>query len=411
MVSPVPHPSLPEAEFLDRRTPPRLVTLVLLTGLSSLAMNLMLPSLPQMATYFHAPYALMQLAVSLYLALSAVLQIVIGPISDRFGRRPVLLGGLALFLLATIGTLLAPNATVFLIFRMAQAVVTVGMVLSRAVVRDMVEGPRAASMIGYVTMGMSLVPMVGPVIGGALQEVFGWHSNFVMLLALGLVVAALTWFDLGETAVTSRRSFAEQVRLYPALLGAPRFWAYCGTATFASGCFYAFLGGAPFVGAKVFGLSPTAIGAAFVLPSVGYMAGNFLAGRYSVRVGMNRMVLLGTMITTLGMAVLAVLTWAGHSGAYLFFGAMITLGLGNGTALPNANAGMLSIRPELAGTASGLGGAIVIGGGAALSALAITLLPPGSGELPLILLMLASSAVSTLAILPLLGVAAGLRNG
>ena len=402
---------LPDAVFLNRRTPPRLVTLTLLAGLSSLAMNLMLPSLPQMATYFNAPYGLMQLAVSLYLALSAVMQIAIGPISDRFGRRPVMLGGLVLFLVATVGTLLAPNATVFLIFRMAQAVVTVGMVLSRAVVRDMVEGPKAASMIGYVTMGMSLVPMVGPVIGGALQEAFGWQSNFVMLLALGLVVTALTWSDLGETAVTSRRSFAEQVRLYPALLGAPRFWAYCGTATFTSGCFYAFLGGAPFVGAKVFGLSPTAIGAAFVLPSVGYMAGNFLAGRYSVRVGMNRMVLLGTLITTLGMGLLALLTWTGHSGAAVFFGSMVTLGLGNGAALPNANAGMLSIRPELAGTASGLGGAIVIGGGAALSVLAIALLPPGSGELPLVLLMFASSVVSTLAILPLLGMAAGLRKG
>ena len=408
MITPV---RLPDPIFLNRRTPPRLVTLTLLTGLSALAMNLMLPSLPQMATYFHAPYALMQLAVSLYLALSAVLQIAIGPISDRIGRRPVVLGGLVLFLLATVGTLLAPNAIVFLAFRMAQAVVSVGMVLSRAVVRDMVEGPKAASMIGYVTMGMSLVPMVGPVIGGALQEAFGWQSNFVMLLVLGLLVTAVAWSDLGETAITSRRSFAEQVRLYPALLGAPRFWAYCSAATFASGCFYAFLGGAPYVGAKVFGLQPSAIGAAFALPAVGYMAGNYLAGRYSVRVGMNRMVMLGNTVTTLGMGLLALLTWSGHSGAYAFFGAMITLGIGNGIALPNANAGMLSIRPELAGTASGLGGAIVIGGGAALSAFAIAILPPGSGELPLVLLMLGSAFASALAILPLLGRASVLRNG
>lgn len=407
MVSPQ---RLPEPKFLNRRTPPRLVTLTLLAGLSALAMNLMLPSLPQMAAYFHAPYALMQLAVSLYLALSAVLQIAIGPISDRFGRRPVVLCGLVLFLIATIGTLLAPNATVFLVFRMAQATVSVGIVLSRAVVRDMVDGPKAASMIGYVTMGMSLVPMVGPVIGGALQEVFGWQSNFVMLLVVGLVVTALVWSDLGETAVTSRRGFAEQARLYPALLTAPRFWAYCGAATFASGCFYAFVGGAPFVGAKVFGLSPTAIGLAFTMPSIGYMAGNYLAGRHSVRLGMNRMVMLGTVVTTLGMAVLALLTWTGHSNAYVFFGSMITLGLGNGIALPNANAGMLSIRPELAGTASGLGGAIVIGGGAALSAAAIAVLPPGSGELPLVLLMFGSSILSAFAILPLLGTAPGLRD-
>ncbi len=401
---------LTESRFLDRTSPPRLVTLTLLAGLSSLAMNLMLPSLPQMALYFDAPYALMQLAVSLYLALSAVLQIVIGPISDRFGRRPVMLGGLAIFLLASLGTLLAPNAIGFLICRMLQAVVSVAMVLSRAVVRDMVEGPKAASMIGYVTMGMSLVPMVGPVLGGILQESFGWQSNFIMLLVLGLIVTALTWADLGETATTARRSFADQVRLYPALLGAPRFWAYCAAATFASGCFYAFIGGAPYVGAKVFGLSPTAIGLAFVCPSVGYMAGNFLAGRFSVRIGLNRMVFLGCACTTLGMGGLAILTLSGLSGAPVFFGAMITLGIGNGVALPNANAGMLSVRPDLAGTASGLGGAIVIGGGAALSVLAITLLPPGSGELPLVLLMLATSALSALAILPLLWNGMGLRG-
>ncbi|MGV8988000.1 MAG: multidrug effflux MFS transporter [Cypionkella sp.] len=395
--------------FLNRQTPPRLLTLTLLAGLSSLAMNLMLPSLPQMATYFDAPYGLMQLTVSLYLALSAVLQILVGPISDRFGRRPVMLWGLVLFLIATVGTLLATNVMVFLAFRMAQAVISVGMVLSRAVVRDMVDGPRAASMIGYVTMGMSLVPMVGPVIGGALQEAFGWQSNFVMLLVLGLVVTALTWADMGETAVTARRSFADQVRLYPVLLGAPRFWSYCGAAGFASGCFYAFLGGAPFVGAMVFGLSPAAIGAAFALPSIGYAAGNYLAGRFSVRFGMNRMVFVGTLVTTLGMAALALITWAGLSGPWVFFGFMAALGLGNGICLPNANAGMLSIRPELAGTASGLGGALVIGGGAALSALAVALLPPGSGEMPLILLMLGSSLASTLAILPLIHAGQDLR--
>ena len=405
MVSP-----LPASVFLNRRTPPRLLTLTLTTGLSSLALNLMLPSLPQMAQWFHAPYGLMQLAVSLYLALSAGLQILIGPISDRFGRRPVMLAGLGVFLLATVGTLLAHDAVTFLVFRMAQAVVTVGVVLSRAVVRDMVDGARAASMIGYVTMGMSLVPMIGPVLGGALQEVFGWQANFVMLLVLGLVVTALTWADLGETAVKAQRGFAAQARLYPALLGSARFWSYCGAAGFASGCFYAFLGGAPYVGDKVFGLQPSSVGLAFALPAVGYALGNFLAGRYSMRVGMNRMVVAGTMVTTLGLAGLALLTLAGLSGPAVFFGAMVTLGIGNGVSLPNANAGILSIRPELAGTASGLGGAIVIGGGAALSALAVAVLPPGSGEMPLILLMLGCSGASTLSILPLMAGRQGLRG-
>jgi DHA1 family bicyclomycin/chloramphenicol resistance-like MFS transporter len=388
-----------DAVFLDRATPPKIVTLILLAGLSALTMNIFLPSLPGMATYFGVPYGVMQQSVALYLALSAALQIVIGPISDRYGRRKVLIWSLVLFLIATLGTLFATSATMFLIFRMAQAVIAAAMVLSRAVVRDMVADAEAASMIGYVTMGMSLVPMIGPVIGGFLDDLYGWQANFALLLILGAVVLALTWADLGETATLTDSSLAQQVRTYPALLASRRFWGYTLAAGFASGCFFAYLGGAPYVGDKVFGLSSTHVGALFALTAIGYAAGNFLAGRYSVRVGMNRMILIGCVVTSLGLTLLAVLTLAGLSGPVVFFGLTIFMGLGNGICLPNANAGILSVRPELAGTASGLGGAILIGGGAALAALAGVLLGPGSSEMPLILLMLASSVASVVAIL------------
>ena len=390
---------LPEARFLNRRTPPHIVTLILLAGISALTMNIFLPSLPGMATYFGVSYATMQQSVPLYLALSALMQIILGPISDRIGRRPVLLGALVLFLIATLGTLLAPTAEVFLAFRMAQAVIAAGMVLGRAVVRDMVADARAASMIGYVTMGMTLVPMIGPAIGGFLDEAYGWKANFALLLALGFLVLALCWADLGETATRRSTGLAAQMRQYRGLVASPRFWGYCLSAGFASGCFFAYLGGAPYVGTEVFGLSSSQIGILFALTAIGYAGGNFIAGRYSIRIGMNRMVLLGTMITTLGLALLAVLTQAGLSGPWVFFGLTMAMGMGNGACLPNANAGILSVRPELAGTASGLGGAITIGGGAALASLAGALLPPGSTEMPLVVLMLASSAASVLAIL------------
>ena len=388
-----------KTQFLNRTTPPHVVTLVLLAGLSALTMNIFLPSLPGMAAWFEVPYSLMQLSVALYLALSAALQIVIGPISDRYGRRKVVLGALILFLLATVGTLVSPNAETFLFFRMAQAVVAAGMVLSRAIVRDMVADAEAASMIGYVTMGMSIVPMIGPAIGGFLDELFGWHANFTLLLLVGLAVTALVWADLGETSAPKDTRFAEQIRQYPALLASRRFWGYCMAAAFSSGCFFAYLGGAPYVGTEVFKLSSQEIGLLFALTAIGYLIGNFLAGRFSVRVGMNRMVLLGTLITTGGLSVLAVLTVAGLSGPVMFFALTVPMGIGNGLCLPNANAGILSVRPDLAGTASGLGGAIMIGGGAGLAALAGHLLGPGSSELPLILLMLASSAGSVIAIL------------
>lgn len=390
---------MPDVRFLDRTTPPHIATLILITGLSALTMNIFLPSLPGMAAWFGVPYGFMQLSVALYLALSAVLQVIIGPISDRYGRRKVLLWSLVLFLIATLGTLLATDAAVFLFFRMAQAVVAAGMVLSRAIVRDMVPGPQAASMIGYVTMGMSIVPMIGPVIGGLLDEWSGWHANFALLLVLGLVVLWLVWADLGETATMRKVSMADQVRQYPALLTSQRFWGYVLCAGFTSGTFFAYLGGAPFVGNQVFGLSSSEVGMLFALTAVGYAAGNFLAGRFSVRLGMNKMVFIGALVTCLGLGGLATLTLAGVHSAVVFFGFTIFVGLGNGITLPNANAGMLSIRPDLAGTASGLGGAIQIGSGAALAAVAGALLKPGSSELPLVLLMLGSACLSVLSIL------------
>lgn len=389
----------PVVRFLDPTTPPHIVTLVFVTGLSALTMNIFLPSLPGMTAWFRTDYRLMQLSVSLYLAMSAVLQIVIGPVSDRYGRRPVLLWSMGLFLLATLGTLVAPDTATFLTFRMLQAVVVAGMVLGRAAVRDMVPEAEAASMIGYVTMGMAIVPMVGPLIGGILDEAFGWQASFALLFVLGLAVLWLIRADLGETAAPGRRGFGAQLRQYPELLTAPRFWGYSLSAAFNSGSFFAYLGGAPFVGSEVFHLSPAVLGLCFAAPSVGYALGNYLSGRYSTRIGINRMVLIGTTATTIGLGLLTGLELAGWSNVWIFFAMMTSVGLGNGMALPNANAGLLSVRPQLAGTASGLGGAIMIGGGAGLSAIAGWALGFGGGALPLVVLMFTSSALATAIIL------------
>ncbi|MFC7705274.1 multidrug effflux MFS transporter [Plastorhodobacter daqingensis] len=389
----------PDVRFLDRRTPPHVMTLVLLAGLSALAMNIFLPSLPNMTAFFNTEYRLMQLSVSLYLAMNAVLQIFIGPISDRFGRRPVLLWTMALFLVATLGTLLSTSIEVFLLFRMAQAIVVSTMVLSRAAVRDMVSQDEAASVLGYVTMGMAIVPMMSPMIGGVLDELWGWQASFVLLFVIGAAILALTWADMGETATIRPITLAAQFRQYPELLVSPRFWGYCLAAAFASGSFFAYLGGAPYVGSEVFGMTPAMLGLYFGAPALGYGFGNFLSGRYSVRVGVNNMVLWGTLITFFGLALLIILFIMGFATPELFFGLFISVGLGNGMVLPNATAGMLSVRPHLAGTASGLGGAIMIAGGAILSALAGALLGQGSGPMPLLLLMFGSACASVLSIL------------
>ncbi|MCB2094985.1 MAG: multidrug effflux MFS transporter [Rhodobacteraceae bacterium] len=390
--------TLPRGRYLDRATPPHISTLIVLTGLGAMSMNVFLPSLPGMAAYFSADYALMQLSISLYLAVNAVLQLFIGPVSDRYGRRPVLLASLALFCLATTGCILAPSAGIFLAFRMAQGVIVAGLVLGRAVVRDMVPQEQAASMIGYVTMGMAVVPMISPAVGGLLDQAFGWHSTFILLLVAGLVVLWLTWSDLGETAQNRATSLRDQFRQYPELFASHRFWGYCLSATFASGAFFAFIGGAPFVGVQVYGLDSVQVGLCVGAPALGYFSGNFLSGRYSIRMGVNWMITAGAAISTLGMVFPFILNLIGAHGPTLFFGAVTLVGLGNGLLMPSANAGMLSVRPHLAGSASGIGGAIMIFGGALLSALAGWMLGPGSTAMPLIVIMLVSSALALAAI-------------
>ncbi|THD75818.1 Bcr/CflA family efflux MFS transporter [Thalassobius vesicularis] len=389
----------PAARYLNRATPPHLSTLILLAGISALAMNMFLPSLPGMAQYFQVDYAFMQLSVALYLGVNGVMQIFVGPLSDKYGRRPVILTGVAIFCLATLGCLLSTSGVMFMVFRMIQAVIAVAMVLSRAVVRDMVPPDQAASMMGYVTMGMSLVPMLGPAAGGYLEHHFGWHATFVALLGLGILLFLLVWFDLGETATKSGNTILQQFREYPELLKSPRFWGYCMASAFGSGAFFAYLGGAPFVGLTVYGLTPDELGLYFAAPGIGYFLGNFISGRYSARIGINRMVMTGALIVAAGLVLSLAIHLGGAGSALSFFGCMVFVGLGNGMTIPNATAGMLSVRPHLAGTASGLGGTMMIGGGAALSAIAGAMLQPGSTALPLLSLMMATAVLSVISIL------------
>lgn len=391
--------NLPLIRFLDRGTPPHIATLILLAGMSALVMNVFLPSLPAMADHFGTTYAIINLSVPLYLFCSAILQLFIGPASDNLGRRKVMLWGLSLFVLATAGCLLAPNTETFLFFRIAQAFIATAMVLSRAVIRDMYDQDQSASVIGYVTMGMALVPMIAPAVGGGLEQLFGWKATFWLMFLLGLGLIALVYFDMGETAQTSDKSMLAQFGEYPELLRSPRFWGYAMAAAFCSGAFFAYLGGAPFVGSVVFDLDPFWLGIYFGSPAVGYFFGNFLTGRYATRFGVNAMVMWGCFANATGGTVSLAIFLSGHGSALTFFGMMTLVGLGNGLCIPNATAGMLSVRPHLAGTAAGLGGAIMIGGGATLAVLAGALLTPETGAFPLLWLMLLTAIAGLLCIL------------
>ena len=377
-----------DVRFLNRSTPPHILTLILLASISALTMNIFLPSLPNIASELNSSTSILGLSVGIYLASSAVLQLIIGPFSDQFGRRPLILWSLIIFCISTLATVFVTNTAQFLILRIFQAISASCMVLARAIVRDTTESiEKAGSKIAYVTMGMALVPMVGPAIGGLLDYQYGWEASFWLLFILGLVILIIAFFDVGETLSDHNQSFLQQISTYPSLLRSKRFWGYCLSSAFVSGAFFSYLGGAPFVGNEVFGLEPKDLGFWFGAPAIGYVLGNFLSGRFSTKIGLDKMIFLGVTTALFGVSISLTISLFDHGSVLSFFGLMTLVGLGNGMSIPNATAAMMSINPKLAGTAAGLGSAIMIGGGAGLSAIANFILIPGSSEIPLILLM------------------------
>ncbi|MDE0704793.1 MAG: MFS transporter, partial [Rhodospirillaceae bacterium] len=217
---------------------PRFITLIALSGLSVLSLNMFLPSLSNIATDFEAPYALVNLAIAGYAGATAILQLIVGPLSDRFGRRPVMLASLIIFCLASIGCLLAADIWTLLLFRTMQAAIVSGYTVSLAVVRDTAGAQRAASLIGYLAMAWAIAPMLGPMLGGLLDQFFGWRASFWAFFGFGIVVLTLCWIDLRETNQTPSAALKKQFRAYPELVRSRRFWGYALCMAFSTGGFY-----------------------------------------------------------------------------------------------------------------------------------------------------------------------------
>ena len=386
--------------FLNRSSPPSMFTLILLASVSALTMTIYLPSLPAIASELNSSTGIIGLSVGIYLASSAAVQLIVGPLSDQVGRRPLIIWSLVLFCISTVAIIFSQSAGQFFVLRVFQAVCATCMVLSRAIVRDTTDSVQAAgSRIAYVTMGMAIVPMFGPAIGGMLDYFFGWKAICWALLYLGIAILVISFFDVGETMRTKSKSFSEQISTYPTLLRSKRFWAYCISSACASGAFFSYLGGAPFVGSEVFGIAPRELGIWVGIPAIGYVFGNFISGRFSMKIGNDIMVLLGISISLFGVSMSLILSIFGLGSASSFFGSVIVVGIGNGMTVPNSTAAMMSINQKLAGTAAGLGSAIMIGGGASLSAVANFILVPGSSEVPLLVLMWISVFVGLPAVL------------
>ncbi|MCG7623384.1 multidrug effflux MFS transporter [Epibacterium sp. Ofav1-8] len=386
------------------QSPPTLMTLVFGTALSVLSLNMFLPSLPGIAAAFDADYALANLAVAGYLAVSAVLQILMGPLSDRYGRRPVMLVCCGLFVVASAGCALASNIWVFLGFRLLQGAIISGQVVSRAVIRDMYAPSAAASKLGYMGMIMALAPMLGPMIGGALDMAFGWRAGFWLYCALGGGVMLFTWADMGETNTTRSATFRSQLRLYPRLFSSRRFWGYSACVAFSIGGFYSFVTGAPLVAAAWFDLSPAMVGLGIGIITAGFMTGNFVTGLLAQRVRLLSLVLVGRVISCAGPALGLSLFWSGQGSEWVFFGSAICVGLGNGLTIANASAGLMSVRPELAGSAAGLSGALTVALGAALTSMTGVLVAPDNAPFMVLGIMLAASLLALVSALYVMAV-------
>ncbi len=331
--------------------------LAVITALGPLSMQIILPILPVMQDAFLVTAATVQYVLSLALLTIAFATLVYGPASDRYGRRPVLLVGLLIFLLGSIISALAPTIELVIVGRVIQAVGgAAGMVISRAIIRDLYDRDTAARLMAYMITALVVAPMVSPLIGGLLNDSFGWRAVFVFSGALGLVVLAAAAPRVPESLPpnASVQTFRGMLSGFAVLLRVPAFLGYAGQVGFGMGMFMAFLGAAPFVMINVLGRPPTEFGLFFVLISAGFMAGTFLTARIGQRVGLDPMMRIGSGLAVLFGAVMLGFVLAGYWSPWTIFLPGMGMAFANGLSMPNAQAGAVSISPRFAGTASGL---------------------------------------------------------
>lgn len=358
------------------RTPPRFWTLVGLTALAPLTLNMILPSLPAIAAELQVSYATANLALAGYLGLTALIQIIAGPLSDRFGRRPVVLVALAVFTLASALCYLAESFPLFLAARLMQGAIISCFAMTLAITRDTHAREAAAARIGLLSMSMAIAPMLGPMVGGAVEAAFGWRSIFLGYGLAGAVLLAICWHDLGETAARDGGGFRAMAEAFRRLLRLPRFWGFAVTMMFSTGTFFIFLAGAPLVAGQVFGLSPAMVGIAVGSVTLGFLMGSFLSARLSERAGVTRMMLAGRIVATGGIAAGLALTLALGPALPVVFVATLFVGIGNGLTMPNSHAGAMSVAPEISGSIAGITGALTVAAGGGLSWLTGAVMTP-----------------------------------
>ena len=368
-----------------------LILLMAMTSIGPTTLNIVVPALPEMANRLASDVATIQLTVSVYLLALAAGQLLMGPLSDRFGRRPVMLAGLTLTAAASVMAIAISTVEALIVARVLQALgASAGIVVSRAIIRDLFDRDRAAGIIGLVATVMVVVPTLGPLIGGLLDTGFGWESIFLFTAVTAATVVAWAAIALPETrgrnapAGTQQGFFRDLARL----AASAKFAGYVCAGAFGSGTFFAFLGGGPHVIVTLMGRTSAEYGVWFAISSIGYMAGNFIASRLSTRLGIDALIWWGIAMEAVGVAMATALAaFAQDWGPAIVFMPQMIISLGNGLLLPGAISGAVSVRPQAAGTAAGIVGCVQMGIGAAITQYAGTLLAESATAVPMAALM------------------------
>ena len=349
------------------------VLLTLLVALGPISTDLYLPSLPGIAADLDASAADAQLTIGLFIAGFGAMMLVCGPLADRFGRRPVLLAGLAIYLVASVACALSPTIGLLLAARFAQAVgACVGPVLGRAIVRDL-YGPRdAGRILGYMASAMALAPLIGPFIGGWLEIAFGWRANFWALVAFGALLMGLLAWRLQETLPerpTGAFSVGRLAANYLLILQDRTFLGFMLCVAFTFGALFTWISNSAFVVIDYFDVAPERFGWAFGAVIAGYVLGGYGGSRAGIRLGLGRATAIGCAVCALAGIGLALAGWSGLGGLPAIVMLMAFSFVGVGFVAPQATAGALAPFPQLAGTAAALLGFLQMMTGLVVNAL------------------------------------------
>lgn len=370
-----------------------LLLLVVMTGIAPISLYILVPALPVLATTFGRDISIAQMTVSLYMVGIALSQLIMGPLSDKFGRRPVLLSGLALMVAASVACIFAETLPQLIAARFFQALGGAsGMVVSRAIIRDIYERDRVASMISLVIAALMIGQMVSPLTGGLIETAFGWRAIFYAVTIGALAVAVGIAIALPETRrnrAVGSGGFRSDVRT---LIKSRAFIGYVMCQVLASQIIFTFAGGGPYIVVTQMGRTSAEYGAWFATTGFAYLVGNLLCVRFAPRHSLEKLISFGLALQLCGS--LSNLLWSftgwNEAPAWLFGTQMIVM-VGNAFVMANSAAGAISIRPEAAGTASGAMGFLQQGIGALMSQFGAYLGGHSATTLPLTSAVLAIS--------------------